>query len=95
MDAKPAANVRGVASEFRSGALSPASAVPDAAQPGAGLLLRNRHLVHLHRQCNRGVVAEQDEHFRDALAAQHLFDLGEFGVRQIYLNRIGCSRLMG
>ena len=46
-------------------------------------MLRNRHLVHLHRQCNRGVVAEQDEHFRDALAAEHLFDLREFGVRQL------------
>src|SRR6476620_933306 len=50
---------------------------------GGGLLLRNRHLVHLHRQCDRGVVAEQDEHFRDALAAERLFDLREFGVRQL------------
>src|SRR4051794_11689719 len=52
------------------------------ARTGGGLLLRKGHLVHLHRQRDRGVVAEQDEHFRDALAAERLLDPGEFGVRQ-------------
>ena len=35
MDVKPVGDVRRVASEFRSDALSPAPSVPDAAQPGA------------------------------------------------------------
>jgi hypothetical protein len=45
--------------------------------------LRNRHVVHLHRQRHRGVIAEQHQHLGDAVAAQHVLDLGELRVRKL------------
>src|SRR3954465_11852394 len=47
------------------------------------LRLRDRHLVHLHAERDRGVVADQHQHLGDAVAADRLLDLGEFGVGEL------------
>jgi hypothetical protein len=58
--------------------------MPVSVHPGLHALrrLRDRHLVHLHPERHRGVVADENQHLGDALAAERLLDLGELGVRQ-------------
>ncbi len=50
----------------------------DEAQAGG-----TRHLVHLHAERDRCVVADQYQHLGDAVAADGPLDLGELGVRQL------------
>jgi len=43
----------------------------------------DRHLVDLHRHGNRGVIAEQNQHFGYTCPAQYLLDLGELRVGEL------------